>query len=68
VKLMYLPPYSLDFNPIEECFSDMKSVIRRYGTQFREVLNSKNETAIMGFLLNTLTTVMPQQANGWFCH
>ncbi|KAF8573206.1 hypothetical protein K439DRAFT_1287157, partial [Ramaria rubella] len=63
-----LPCYFPDFNPIEECYSYMKSVIRRYGTQFCEVLDSKNKTAIMGFLSNTLATVTPQQANGWFCH
>ncbi|KAF8583048.1 hypothetical protein K439DRAFT_1295747, partial [Ramaria rubella] len=55
--LMYMPPYSPDFNPIEECFSYMKSVIRRYSTQFHEVLDSKNKMAIMGFLSNTLATV-----------
>jgi len=27
VKLMYLLPYSPDFNPIEECFSFMKAYI-----------------------------------------
>ncbi|KAF8575112.1 hypothetical protein K439DRAFT_1370725 [Ramaria rubella] len=65
---MYLPPYSPDFNLIEECFSYMKSVLCRYGTQFHEVLDSKNETAIMAFISNTLATVAPQHAQGWFRH
>jgi len=30
VWLRWLPPYSPDFNPIEESFSDMKSFIRRF--------------------------------------
>lgn len=30
VKLIYLPPYSLDFNPIEEFFSKLKAFIRRH--------------------------------------
>lgn len=29
LKLMYLSPYSPDFNPIEAWFSDLKALIRR---------------------------------------
>ena len=29
VKLVYLPPYSPDLNPIEEFFSELKSFIKR---------------------------------------
>lgn len=29
VKLLYLPPYSPDLNPIEEFFSELKSYIKR---------------------------------------
>lgn len=29
VRLLYLPPYSPDFNPIEEAFSKIKAWIRR---------------------------------------
>ncbi|KAF8580960.1 putative transposase of insertion sequence [Ramaria rubella] len=68
VKLMYLPPYSPDFNLIEECFSYMKSMLRRYGTQFCEVLDSKKEMVIMAFISNTLATVTPQHTQGWFHH
>jgi hypothetical protein len=28
-ELLFLPPYSLDLNPIEEAFSKMKSLLRR---------------------------------------
>jgi transposase len=30
VRLLFLPPYSPDFNPIEESFGDLKAWIRRY--------------------------------------
>jgi transposase len=33
VWLRYLPPYSPDFNPIEESFSDLKAYIRRWYRQ-----------------------------------
>src|SRR5271156_5296834 len=30
VWILFLPPYSPDFNPIEESFNDLKSFIRRH--------------------------------------
>jgi len=68
VKLLYLPPYSPDFNPIEECFLYMKGLIRRYGEQFRQVVETKDQVAIMAFLSDMLETVGPQHARGWFHH
>jgi hypothetical protein len=43
VKLIYLPPYSPDLNPIEEFFSELKAFIRRgfqthTGHSFRDFL------------------------------
>lgn len=32
VKLLYLPPYSPDLNPIEEFFSGLKSYVKRNWT------------------------------------
>jgi transposase len=32
-KLIYLPPYSPDFNPIENCWSKIKSVLRSIGAR-----------------------------------
>ena len=29
VKVLYLPPYSPDLNPIEMCFSKIKSILRK---------------------------------------
>ena len=68
VKLLYLPPYSPDFNPIEECFSYMKAVIRRHGEAFRAVIESKHQAAIAAFLTDTLETVTMRHARGWFQH
>lgn len=28
-ELLYLPPYSPDFNPVEEAFSKLKGILRR---------------------------------------
>ena len=37
-KLLYLPPYSPDLNPIEEGFSMVKVLLRRVGARAREAL------------------------------
>lgn len=34
VRLLYLPPYSPDYNPIESCFSKVKAFLKRYGHDF----------------------------------
>ncbi len=37
-ELLYLPPYSPDFNPIEEAFSKIKGFLRQIGARTRAVL------------------------------
>jgi transposase len=36
VKLVYLPPYSPNLNPIEEFFSELKAFIRRNWVRYEE--------------------------------
>jgi transposase len=35
-KLIYLPPYSPDLNPIEEAFAKLKVLLRKAGARTRE--------------------------------
>ncbi len=37
-ELIYLPPYSPDFNPIEEAFSKIKGLLRKAEARSREAL------------------------------
>ncbi len=37
-ELLYLPPYSPDFNPIEEAFSKVKGLLRKAAARSREAL------------------------------
>jgi transposase len=37
-QLIYLPPYSPDFNPIEEAFAKLKALLRKAEARSREVL------------------------------
>jgi transposase len=58
--LWYLPPYSPDYNPIEEAFSKLKSFLR---TAEPRTLDA-HSTAIWA----ALRTITPQDAAGWFAH
>lgn len=46
----------------------MKKTISRHGDAFRAVLDSKNEDAVKMFISDTLATVSPEHAEGWFRH
>ena len=37
-QILFLPPYSPDFSPIEEAFSKVKGILRRLGARAREAL------------------------------
>lgn len=37
-RLLYLPPYSPDFNPIEQVFSKLKALLRKYSERTVEAL------------------------------
>jgi len=65
---MYLPPYSPDFNPIEECFSFMKAYIRRHGFRFRSEVETGHKDKPYMFLFEALNVVKAQDAWGWFHH
>lgn len=38
IKLVYLPPYSPDFNPIEEFFADLKAFIKKRWYEYKDNL------------------------------
>lgn len=67
VRLIYLPPYSPDLNPIEEMFSSFKAYIRRHGARLREIVRTKDHHRIVGFFLEALNEVArPDNIAGWF--
>lgn len=57
IKLIYLSPYSPDFNPIEEFFSAFKAYIKRNGAHFRAIAEEKNPVDVVMFLYNALDQV-----------
>jgi transposase len=59
-ELLYLPPYSPDFNPIEEAFAKIKSLMRKAEARSREALLEAMGTAI--------SALSAQDARGFFEH
>ena len=45
-ELLYLPPYSPDFNPIEQAFSKLKGLLRKTGARTREALVEAMDRAL----------------------
>ena len=59
-KLPYLPPYSPDFNPIEEAFAKIKALLRKAGARTRE--------ALIEAIGRALEAVTAKDAHGFFDH
>jgi transposase len=59
-RLIYLPPYSPDLNPIERCWSKIKTALRAAKARTREALDEAITLA--------LATVTESDARGWFTH
>ena len=55
----FLPPYSPDFNPIEETFSKVKAEMKHYEESMNEV--SDIETTVF----SAFTTITPDDCKGW---
>lgn len=58
--LVFLPPYSPDLNPIEEAFSKIKNIVRKFGARTREALNEA--------IAEALSEIKLEDVIGWFSH
>ena len=58
--LIYLPPYSSDFNPIELAWSKVKTILRR--------LKARTFPALIEALKQALLAITPQDVQGWYAH
>jgi transposase len=59
-RVIYLPPYSPDFNPIEQCWSKIKTFLRAAKARTREALDDA--------ITRALRTITADDAAGWFTH
>ena len=58
--MIFLPPYTPEWNPIEPCWSKMKEFLRSRAAGTRNAL----EAAVA----DSMETVTAQDARGWFRH
>lgn len=56
-QLMYLPPYSPDFNPIEMAFAKLKAALRKAA--------ARSINALIAAIARTLTTFEPQECTNY---
>jgi transposase len=59
-SLLFLPPYSPDFTPIEQAFSKLKAILRGLGARTREALEEAVRLAI--------EAITSTDAAAWFSH
>ena len=59
-SLLFLPPYSPDFSPIEEAFSKIKALLRKAAARVRG--------ALLEAMGRAISAVTPEDAVGFFSH
>lgn len=59
-QVVFLPPYSPDFAPIEQAFGKLKTFLRRAGARSREALDDAMTAG--------LATITAADARAWFRH
>lgn len=59
-RVVFLPPYSPDFAPIEQAFSKLKTYLRR--------AQARTRTALDEAITAGLTTITAADARAWFAH
>ncbi|KAF7336106.1 Transposase domain-containing protein [Mycena venus] len=64
VRIEFLPPYSPDFNPIEEAFSKIKAFIRRHS----DVLSASTGAALIYDMKLAMEIITPSDAEGYYMH
>ena len=59
-KLAFLPPYSPELNPIEECWSKFKTILR--------TMEARTQDALDQAITLALKLITANDARGWFEH
>jgi transposase len=64
VRIEYLPPYSPDLNPIEECFSKIKYFLRRHRDYYSETTGD----GILFDMYEVMDIITANDAAEYFMH
>jgi transposase len=59
-RLLWLSPYSPDFNPLEQCWSKIKTWLRQ--------AKARTVEALMDAIKHALDTITEADIRGWFTH
>jgi transposase len=59
-KLLFLPPYSPDLNPIELCWSKIKTILR--------TAKARTADALLEAFAHALASISSQDPRAWFAH
>lgn len=59
-EVLYLPTYSPQLNPIEQCWSKFKTALRRIAARTKEALQEA--------ICHVIDTITPDDARAWFKH
>ncbi|MCB9785356.1 MAG: transposase [Deltaproteobacteria bacterium] len=59
-SILFLPPYSPEFNPIELCWNKVKHVLRSLAARCRHSLDAA--------VAHAVDLVSPEDARNWFNH
>lgn len=59
-RVLYLPPYSPDLNPIELCWSKLEALLRDFGARTRDALDDA--------ICRAMDLIDPGDAAAWFEH
>lgn len=54
-QVLFIPPYSPEFNPIEECWAKLKDILRRCETRTREAFDNAVKKAIESITTKDIT-------------
>ena len=59
-ELLYLPPYSPDFNPVEPCWAKVKQKLRS--------LKARTLDSLQQAVSEAVASITPDNASAWFAH
>jgi hypothetical protein len=68
MRLVFLPAYSPDLNPIEEAFSTIKAWVWKNRDYVIEELRGGQYCDLYKILWDAIFSVTPAKALGWFRH
>jgi transposase len=68
MRLLFLPAYSPDYNPIEEAFSFIKHALRRNHQYVNQEMGRGEDFDAINVLLDIVYSIRRRDAEGWFRH